>query len=169
MGTEYQRVSEVAAKLATTHTYGFPYVVRVCHEDGTHLVFNHAIALQYYDPEHSDWGASLHPGMWLMVFTEHQLHHVFSIDDLSYFDQLLSLPVEHHGIPPVPSHICDSCQATTVDNKTSRSDCNYCFATQSVRPMTGLEQAEVIKDEREFVEKQAKSTIKKVTDHFKKD
>lgn len=100
MSTYMQRAQKVAEDygkklLATDLRFG--HVVRIIHEEGTTLFFAHAFLMKWKDPEVTagSWGASEHPGEWLLVFTEHHGEHVYPLDDLySYHEYVYAAAPE---------------------------------------------------------------------------
>jgi hypothetical protein len=87
MSVEMKRVHAVAEELSKTRRSAW-HCVMILHEEGTTLFFRNAYLVRYHDPQHGDWGASEHPGEWIMVFTEHHGFHVYPVDDLSWFQEL---------------------------------------------------------------------------------
>lgn len=94
LSVEYKRVKAVQDALATTlECTDFAYFVAVFHEEGSTFLYRNAFAHLYQDPEHGDWGDCDHPGLWLMVFTEHQGHHIFATCDLNDYAEYVQTPI----------------------------------------------------------------------------
>lgn len=90
MSVEMKRVHVVAEgidKTLRSDDKRMQHSVVILHEEGTTLFFRNAFIMQYHDPQHGDWGASEHPGEWIMVFTEHHGFYVYPIDDLNWFQE----------------------------------------------------------------------------------
>ncbi len=99
MSIEMKRVLKIAEDLDEKVTcYDFQSNVFIIHEEGTILNFRSAFLMKYFDTEHGDWGASEHPGEWLLVLTEHHGVHVYPIDDLTYWEQSVPVEIKEHKI-----------------------------------------------------------------------
>lgn len=119
MGVPMQRVFDVAAEIAKTHTaYDFKpgSAVRVYHDDGTDYWFENAFAVIYYDKDHGNEGGCSQPGHWLMVFTEHHGHHVFHLDDLErgYSVWERGEVPKHPNYPPYQWE-CEACEHQMIE------------------------------------------------------
>lgn len=166
--TEHQKIQAICDDIARTlRADDFPFTVMVNHEDGTQLLYRHAFAKQYYDPDHRDWGASPNPGMWLMVFTEHQGHHVYCCDDLARWAQFIELPVVYHGEKPVEKFACNACSASFYHDFKS---CPYCGVDiEGMRTLTPDEQAKEVAENREYHEGQRRRVVDLINTHFDLD
>ncbi len=94
-----QPIFERAAAYMADQTLGFgklKYEVHVGHQDGSTMVFTHAYAEKWvYEHAAADVPedeAIMHEHALLLVYTEHNGDHVFSMDDLSWARMLT--PVE---------------------------------------------------------------------------
>ena len=82
----------------------FCHSVRIIHEEGTVLAFNHAFIMRWKDPavEPGGWGAiGQSGGVWVIVFTEHHGFHLYPRGDLYDFAEYQRISAEGwFGVPP---------------------------------------------------------------------
>lgn len=94
MSTRMNKLYKIAEKIDKQLTaYDFLYTVFVRHEDGSVFVWRDAVAIVYADETKDRLGSVAlkdHP-VYLMVFTEHHLFHVYDMEEIEVFYEYVSI------------------------------------------------------------------------------
>lgn len=116
--TELKRVRLIAEEMVATfpaEDERWSRSVFIIHEEGTTLRFRWAFLMEYYDAKHGNWGASMYPGQWLFVFTEHHGIHIYAIEDLIHYEQLQLCEIEKCKGYPKPAWKCRKCTDVFIE------------------------------------------------------